>query len=115
MTFSYIGLGLTFLVPAYLCILIILRDIMIVGGATYAIKHKLNMDLRPSLLSKINTGFQILLIGYTVLIQFLSSVAIDLSILDLIQVLIIITTLFTTIGSGIGYGQTFFNTLKARA
>jgi cardiolipin synthase len=105
MTFSYIGLGMTGLIPAALCFLIISRDVLILCGATYVLKKQLPINLDPTKISKWNTLFQIVLIGYTVLVQFLYHMNIDSYMFDVVLMILIFITTITTIVSGWGYAQ----------
>lgn len=112
MTFSYIGLGMTGLVPVFLCVLIIVRDILIASGGVYVVWKEIQLDLTPSLLSKINTGFQIALIGYTVFIQFLHTCGVEHPVFSLLHFMLILLTCLTTLFSGIHYGQHFATIFK---
>jgi cardiolipin synthase len=57
----YVGLGYQGHLPSWLVILVVFRDVLIIGGALLI--HTLTQSLRmePLAISKINTGFQIAL------------------------------------------------------
>ncbi len=56
----YFAFGLTGLVPSWVVILIIFRDIMIVGGVFLLFIFKSHVEMRPLLISKVNTVVQLL-------------------------------------------------------
>ena len=101
MTAIYFTLGWMGHLPLWLVALVIGRDIVIVIGAlAYRLLVK-EITMQHLLISKLNTGFQILLV--LLLIFQLSAVplATDIS-AQLITILIYIVT-FTTLASGIAY------------
>jgi cardiolipin synthase len=59
----YLSLGLSNLVPAWLVILIVSRDVLIIGGVMLAWVIEKPVALQPFILSKINTAAQIMLAG----------------------------------------------------
>lgn len=59
----YVSLGLLKVLPPWLVILVVTRDIMIVGGVLLATQLQQPIKVRPLLLSKLNTGAQIALAG----------------------------------------------------
>lgn len=61
----YVTLGIEGQVPAWLVILVVFRDVMIVGGFLFIEYLGYHADRRPLIISKINTTFQILLAGLT--------------------------------------------------
>lgn len=61
MTAVYATLGWQDVLPAWLVILVILRDVMILGGAYFVKERLLATGAKPSLISKLNTGAQVLL------------------------------------------------------
>lgn len=93
---AYAALGWLGLVPVWLVVLIILRDLIILGGAVLyqVLTHSLIM--RPSYLSKLNTGAQITLVLAVLLDRLAPLPAWALSALVFI-------TLLTTVLSGAGY------------
>ncbi len=61
---AYVALGLRGAIPDWLVILVVFRDVLIVGGAL--LFHTLTdktMRMEPLLVSKVNTVLQILLVG----------------------------------------------------
>lgn len=58
----YLALGHTDQVPAWLVILVVSRDILIVGGAILAHTLGVTMRIQPLWISKINTGAQMVLV-----------------------------------------------------
>lgn len=59
----YVCLGLLRVLPPWLVILVVTRDIMIIGGFVLAIVLDQPVKVKPLLLSKLNTGAQIILAG----------------------------------------------------
>jgi cardiolipin synthase len=59
---SFLVLGGLGLIPVWLVILVIFRDLTIVGGALYYHFSVEEVDAQPSLISKLNTLLQILLV-----------------------------------------------------
>jgi cardiolipin synthase len=59
----YLSLGLSDLVPAWLVILIVSRDVLIIGGVMLAWIVEKPVSMQPLLLSKVNTAVQIVLAG----------------------------------------------------
>ncbi|WP_303900951.1 CDP-alcohol phosphatidyltransferase family protein [Thiohalomonas denitrificans] len=62
MVSSYITMGLLGMLPAWLVILVILRDIVIVSGATAYQFLIGRVEMEPTLISKANTALQVLLV-----------------------------------------------------
>ncbi|MEN8131794.1 MAG: CDP-alcohol phosphatidyltransferase family protein [Pseudomonadota bacterium] len=93
---AYVTLGWLGLIPIWLVILVILRDVIILGGAVayHVLTRHLNMV--PSLLSKLNTVAQIILVLAVIFDQLVGLPSL------LLQILIGLT-LVTTITSGLGY------------
>ena len=56
----YVGLGITEAIPRWIVILVVSRDILIVGGVMLAWFLDKPMTLRPLLVSKLNTAAQII-------------------------------------------------------
>jgi cardiolipin synthase (CMP-forming) len=82
--------------PGWLVAVVILRDLVIVAGAvTYHFVTR-KLEMRPTLLSKVNTCMQILLVLVAIFDQFLV-------ISDVILVMLIIIVLLTTVASGLDY------------
>jgi cardiolipin synthase len=93
---TYLTLAWLSVLPGWLVAVVILRDLIIVAGAIayHFVTHKLEM--RPTLLSKLNTCMQILLVLLAICGQFLA-------IPNVILVAMIIIVLLTTLASGLDY------------
>ncbi len=104
---SYLVLGGLGLIPVWLVILVIFRDLTIMGGALYYHFSVEEVDAKPSLISKLNTLLQIML----VLVVVTDAGPLPLPALPL-QVLIWATGL-TTLISGVFYVWVW--TQKARS
>ncbi|SLN48652.1 CDP-alcohol phosphatidyltransferase family protein [Oceanibacterium hippocampi] len=61
LTSVYVTLGLKGGLPTWLVILVVSRDLLIVGGALFSIFLGMSMRVLPSFISKLNTLLQILL------------------------------------------------------
>ena len=61
----FVTLGLSGHLPNWLVILVVFRDVLIVGGFLLGSVLGGESRARPLLISKANTGFQILLVAYT--------------------------------------------------
>jgi cardiolipin synthase len=59
---SFVTLGWLGLIPAWLVLLVILRDLVIVAGATFYHMRIEQFEAEPSIASKLNTAAQILLV-----------------------------------------------------
>ncbi|TVQ97788.1 MAG: CDP-diacylglycerol--glycerol-3-phosphate 3-phosphatidyltransferase [Desulfovibrionales bacterium] len=96
---AYLGLGLTGLLPSWLAVLVISRDVLIIGGM--ALLHVWGEDVRariqPTRLSKVNTCGQIVLI-----IGVLAMHSFALPWHGLVQGLVVLVTASTVL-SGIHY------------
>ncbi len=93
---AYITLGWLGLIPKWLVIVVIARDVIILTGAAayhFVIDH---LRMVPSLISKINTLVQILLVLCVILAKL---EVLPIGILEFLMFL----TLFTTIVSGFSY------------
>jgi cardiolipin synthase (CMP-forming) len=55
----YVALGITAVIPAWIVILVVSRDLMIVGGIMLAWLVGRPMAIKPHVVSKINTGVQV--------------------------------------------------------
>ena len=67
LTAAYITLGILKDIPGWLAVLVISRDVLIVTGIAVLTFADIHFDIRPSLVSKWTTVFQILLIGVSLL------------------------------------------------
>ena len=93
----YVTLGLQGLIDDFVVILVVFRDVLIVGGVLLLLVLRGHWEVRPVLLSKVNTGVQILLAA-VVLGQAGLSIEISQAI-ALAQYAVIATT----VGSGAWY------------
>jgi cardiolipin synthase len=93
---TYLALGWLGGVPAWLVALIILRDLIIICGAVAYHFVTRRLEMNPTLLSKINTGAQILLAILVILDQFRP-------IGDVAMNALIAVVLLTTMASGAHY------------
>lgn len=94
---SFVMLGLAGLIPVWLVALVLLRDFVIVAGATLFQALIARLEPEPSPLSKINTAFQILLVLVVLLAQIVAAMP-----EGLVSALVIMTAL-TTVVSGVHY------------
>lgn len=67
LTAAYITLGIIKDIPGWLAVLVISRDVLIVTGIAVLAFADIHFDIRPSLVSKWTTVFQILMIGVSLL------------------------------------------------
>lgn len=98
---SFFTLGLLGLIPCWLVFAVIIRDLVIVSGATLYYFRIKRVDAEPSLISKLNTVVQIALVLTIVLDKGLFALP-----QPLIQGLIWLT-LATTLASGVDYVWTW--------
>jgi len=94
---SFLTLAILGMIPMLLMLLVILRDLVIVTGALVYNFRVRELEAAPSIISKVNTFTQILLVLVVVLDEGLIGLP-DLAIQVLIGVVFI-----TTIASGINY------------
>jgi cardiolipin synthase len=67
LTAAYITLGILRDIPGWLAVLVISRDVLIVTGIAVLTFADIHFDIRPSLISKWTTVFQILMVGVSLL------------------------------------------------
>jgi cardiolipin synthase (CMP-forming) len=93
---TYLTLGWLGSLPVWLVAAVILRDIVIIAGAVayHFVTHQLEM--RPTILSKVNTGAQIALALAVILDQFLP-------VGEFVTSSLIVIVLVTTVASGLDY------------
>jgi cardiolipin synthase len=94
---SMLSLGWMGMLPWWLVAVVVLRDVIIVAGATIYYFHINRVDAQPSMISKINTVVQIILVV---------AVVMDVGLIGLPSLLLqglIWGTLVTTILSGVDY------------
>ncbi len=94
---SFLVLGGLDLIPIWLVILVIFRDLLIMGGALYYNFNIEELDAHPSIISKLNTLVQILLVLLVV------TDAGPYPIPSLVMNLLVWVTLATTVASGADY------------
>ena len=95
--FSFLVLGGLGLIPIWLVIIVISRDLLIVGGALYYNFNIEELDANPSMISKLNTLMQILLVLLVV------TDAGPYPMPGMAMSLLVWATLATTVASGAGY------------
>jgi cardiolipin synthase len=59
----YVSLGIVDALPRWLVILVVSRDLLIVGGVLFSWLLNKPVSVKPHMVSKINTGVQLLLVG----------------------------------------------------
>lgn len=94
---SFIMLGFAGLIPVWLVVLVLLRDLVIVVGAALFQALIARLEPEPSPISKINTTFQILLVLAVLLDQVIEAFPADL------VTGIVLVTAATTLASGAHY------------
>lgn len=98
---AFVTLGLQGSLPLWLVILVVSRDVMIVGGALLYHQLTRNLRLRPLRVSKVNTATQILLVAVV-----LGQPALGLALPQLQGALVWLAG-FTTLASGLAYVVTW--------
>lgn len=93
----YVTLGLQDLLPNWLVILVVSRDLLIVGGFLLSVAMDVDVPIRPLAISKINTVAQIVLAGATL------AKPTVIAIPDTAMMLLILTVGVTTMISGATY------------
>ena len=93
----YVTLGIAGHLPNWLVILVVFRDVLIIGGYLLVATLAQTMRSEPLLISKLNTALQIALIGIV-----LARLGLDLDDFGLSTVLIYAVAV-TTVVSGAGY------------
>ena len=93
----YVTLGIAGHLPNWLVILVVFRDVLIIGGYLLVATLAQTMRSEPLLISKLNTALQIALIGIV-----LAGLGLDLDDFGLSTVLIYAVAV-TTVVSGAGY------------
>jgi cardiolipin synthase len=104
---SFLVLGGLGLIPIWLVILVIFRDLTIMGGALYYHYSVEEVDAEPTLISKLNTLLQIVLVLLVV------TNAGPLPLPPILLQLLILATGLTTMTSGVLYVWVWTN--KARS
>lgn len=93
---AYLALGWIVLLPWWLVAAVIARDLVIVLGAVYYDRHIARIEMAPTLISKANTLFQILLVVIVITAEIRS-------LPPILTRSLIITVLATTVSSGTAY------------
>ena len=107
LTAAYLVFAVQGLLPAWLVALVVGRDALIVAGYAYYRWFNLDFDVHPSLLSKVNTLCQTLLV-FAVLVA-----RIEPELAEPVAVLIGVVAV-TTAFSGVGYALTAHNLFMRR-
>jgi cardiolipin synthase len=94
----YVTLGIQGLVPTWLVILVVSRDLLIVGGALLLYALNLSHEPKPLLISKVNTAMQIGLAA-----AILAQLGLALPVLAVLSDWLVILVAFTTVVSGASY------------
>jgi cardiolipin synthase len=93
----FVALGVEGHLPNWIVILVVSRDVLIVGGAMLYHTLTQNLQMSPIFISKINTLAQILLAGFTLAVEALD-VEIEMTVVALIWLVAA-----TTVASGATY------------
>lgn len=93
----YVTLGLQGNLPNWLVVLVVFRDVLIVGGVIILFLVRLDVKMRPLIISKINTATQI---GLAAVV--LAELGLQLEIMQIIEVMIYLAGA-TTVISGASY------------
>ena len=83
--------------PSWIAILVVFRDLVIVGGITVMWQLSMPVRIKPMLFSKLNTALQLLLVGVVLLLEGFGLRA------PWLRDLLIWTVAATTLGSGAAY------------
>ncbi len=95
MTASYLSLYLIDLIPLYVAIVVILRDIFILFVVILCVHQKISIKINPLLLSKINTALQI---TYVVILLACKCFLINVPLfVDICSFIVCLSTLFSAI------------------
>lgn len=105
--FLYGALYMQNRLPFYLLGTIFLRDIFLIIGSVFVIKHHIEVPLTPLFLSKINTFLQIFLCAWILCKEALKGFYIQPLLIETCTTLLIYVTLVTTIFSGLQYARRF--------
>ena len=93
----YVTLGMAHQLPTWLVILVVFRDVLIVGGFLLAQAVSAAKQYDPLYISKINTGMQITLVGFV-----LARLGLGTALGEL-EFVLILAVAATTLGSGLTY------------
>jgi len=93
----YVTLGLQGNLPNWLVLLVVFRDVLIIGGVIILFLVRLEVKMRPLIISKINTATQI---GLAAIV--LAELGLSLNIMGLVEAMVYLAGL-TTVISGASY------------
>ena len=93
---AYVALGIMNLLPHWLVLIVILRDVALLSGALFYISATYQLEIQPTIISKLNTFLQIILVLAVIYTQINNLHALVIPVL-------IALTVFTTIASGLDY------------
>lgn len=93
----YVPLGLQGNLPNWLVLLVVFRDVLIIGGVIILFLVRLEVKMRPLIISKINTATQI---GLAAIV--LAELGLSLNIMGLVEAMVYLAGL-TTVISGASY------------
>ncbi len=93
----YLTLGLRGMIEDFVVILVIFRDVLIVGGLLLLLVLRKHWEVRPVLVSKVNTGVQIFLAGAV-----LAQSGLSMAMAEIVQIATY-AVVATTVGSGTWY------------
>ena len=93
----YVTLGLQGNLPNWLVVLVVFRDVLIIGGVIVLFLVRLEVRMRPLIISKINTATQI---GLAAIV--LAELGLTLNIMGLVEAIVYLAG-FTTVISGASY------------
>ena len=93
----YLTLGLRGMIEDFVVILVIFRDFLIVGGLLLLLVLRKHWEVKPVLVSKVNTGVQIFLAGAV-----LAQSGLSMAMAEIVQIATY-AVVATTVGSGAWY------------
>lgn len=108
--FTFVALGWIDVIPAWLIVLAIARDLGILAGVGLLQALRRPFDMRPTLISKFNTFVQLLLVGFG-LGQFGLRLEDD-AVIDTVIVLLVYLATFTAVASWLVYGGQLARALR---
>jgi len=93
----FVTLAAVGVLPSWIAILVVFRDLVIVGGLMVMWQLAIPVRIKPLLFSKLNTALQLLLVGVVLLLEGFALQA------PWLRALLIWTVAATTLGSGAAY------------
>jgi cardiolipin synthase (CMP-forming) len=122
MIVCFASLGFSGALPLWLIVITIGRDLLILIAALFSFFKKLKIRFEPIFISKLNTFFQILLIGTTLLFfailtnpSYWQTVPMFLYFLEKLYIGLIVGSAITTLWSGWKYGVYFIRQLNEQS